>query len=367
MAARAAAAADAARGHRGVAPSARSAASIAFTTRLSASTRRRASSNATLERWPSRPSASAAAWRTKRSSASSRGAIAPAAPASPPCPLARSTSDAIAAVRAGRLAVGARKPRSSSTTPGRSTRPSAVSAAARSTSVHESRRTTSRARASALSGATTASLTTAAAHRARRATLSAALLDASRDSDARVRQRAADALGAFAGAGDVAVRLRELARDDSSLFVRAAAIGSYAAVAPDSALAVARDLVRRDSWTDVERTAALAALGRVDRPGVVELLREYLAPSASRPARTAAIASLVAHATGGHEAETAATIAPLLDADDLFVRQAAADALGRLGQRASLPMLEARRRVEPESRVVNAIDAALRAIGAVGR
>jgi aminopeptidase N len=208
---------------------------------------------------------------------------------------------------------------------------------------------------------------TAAAHRARRATLSAALLDASRDSDARVRQRAADALGAFAGAGDVAVRLRELARDDSSLFVRAAAIGSYAAVAPDSALAVARDLVRRDSWTDVERTAALAALGRVDRPGVVELLREYLAPSASRPARTAAIASLVAHATGGHEAETAATIAPLLDADDLFVRQAAADALGRLGQRASLPMLEARRRVEPESRVVNAIDAALRAIGAVGR
>ena len=67
------------------------------------------------------------------------------------------------------------------------------------------------------------------------------------------------------------------------------------------------------------------------------------------------------------EGEVAAVIAPLLDADDLFVRMAAADALGRLGQPSSVPALQARRRVEAESRVVNTIDAALRAIGAAGK
>lgn len=206
-----------------------------------------------------------------------------------------------------------------------------------------------------------------AANRQRRSMASAVLLAASRDPDSRVREAAATALGAFAGASDVAVRLRELAGDDSSRYVRAAAVGSYAAVAPDSALALAREMVRRDSWTDIERVAALTALGRVDRPGVVELLRGFLVPSASSPARTAAIASLAERADKGREGEIAAMIAPLLDADDLFVRMAAADALGRLGQPSSVPALQARRRVEAESRVVNTIDAALRAIGAAGK
>ncbi|HET7457591.1 MAG TPA: M1 family aminopeptidase [Gemmatimonadaceae bacterium] len=196
------------------------------------------------------------------------------------------------------------------------------------------------------------------------AELARALLAAASDSDSRVRETAADALGAtaFAGAADVGARLRELAATDSSRFVRAAAVVAYAAIAPDSALAVVREMARRDSWNDVERAAALRAAGRIDRPESVALLRGYLGAAVSRPARTAAIAALLERA-GGREAEVAAAIVPLLDADDLFIRQAAADALGRLGQRASVSALQTRRRVEAESRVLNAIDTALRALG----
>jgi hypothetical protein len=74
--------------------------------------------------------------------------------------------------------------------------------------------------------------------------------------------------------------------------------------------------------------------------------------------RVAAVESLAKRARG-REAEIALLIVPLLDADDLFVRIAAAKALGPLGRISAVQALQARRRVEPESRVINAIDAAL--------
>jgi HEAT repeat protein len=78
----------------------------------------------------------------------------------------------------------------------------------------------------------------------------------------------------------------------------------------------------------------------------------------SRNARVAAVRALVERAPG-HEAEVASSITPLLDADDLFVRSAAATALGHLGQVSATQALQARRKVEAESRVINLIDAAL--------
>ena len=88
------------------------------------------------------------------------------------------------------------------------------------------------------------------------------------------------------------------------------------------------------------------------------MIARYLTDSTARDTRVAAIEALVKQA-GGREAEVASTVTPLLDAPDLFVRVAAASALGKLGQRGSVQALERRRRIEPESRVINKIDAAL--------
>jgi aminopeptidase N len=190
----------------------------------------------------------------------------------------------------------------------------------------------------------------------------AALLDASADRDARVRQAAAASLGTFRDAR-AAGRLRELATHDSSLFVRGAALRGYATLDSTAALPVIRDALRRDSWLDVERVSALRALSTLHEPEAWSMIRPYLGFSATRYARQAAIAALVAQAKRtGREADAAAAIAPVLNAPDFYSRAAAAEALGTLGQRSSAAALEARRGVESESRVINTIDAALAAI-----
>jgi aminopeptidase N len=191
---------------------------------------------------------------------------------------------------------------------------------------------------------------------------SAALLVASADSDARVRERAAGSLASFPG-DSVDARLGELARMDSSLFVRGAALVGYAQIAPRDALPVIRETLQRDSWLDIERTSAVRALGYVDSPVAWNMLLPWLAFSVDRHTRQAAIATLTAKAVkSGRQADAAAAIEPVLDAPDFYSRASAAEALGTLGQESSLPALEARRKVEAESRVINAIDAAAKAI-----
>lgn len=190
----------------------------------------------------------------------------------------------------------------------------------------------------------------------------AALLEASADSDARVRESAAASLAAFSGDG-VESRLRKLATSDSSLFVRGAALVSYASIAPEEALPVIRETLRRDSWLDIERTSAVSALEHVKTAEAWSILLPYLAFSADRHTRQAAIATLTTLATSsGRQADAAAAIEPVLNAPDFFSRASAAQALGVLGQESSLPALEARRKVEAESRVINAIDAAAKGI-----
>ena len=190
-----------------------------------------------------------------------------------------------------------------------------------------------------------------------------ALLAASADPDARVREAAATALRTFRGPA-VLRRLRELAAGDSSLFVRGAALGSYAAVDTAAAMSAITAALGRDSWRDLERTQAVAALELVGpAQGWGPALR-FLAPGTIRETRQAAVHTLLALAAGdtARTAELVPALLPLLDADDLFVRQTAANALGQLGQPSSVAALERRRRVEAESRVINEIDAAVEAI-----
>ncbi len=188
----------------------------------------------------------------------------------------------------------------------------------------------------------------------------AALLDATRDADARVRGDATVALGKFPAA-PVQARLAELARADSSLYVRGAATQSYAAVAPAAALPVIRAMLDRDSWLDVLRANAIVALGRVDPATARGLMLAFIGPGHSRQARQAAIGSLIAVSQGSEEM-LARRLAPLLADEDLFIRQSAAGALGRLGQSSSIPALEARLKDEAEFRVINAIQAAIQRI-----
>ena len=191
------------------------------------------------------------------------------------------------------------------------------------------------------------------------------LVRATADRDSRVRTAAARALGGFTLATSqrdaVLGRLRSLTSIDSSRYVRSAALVAYARLDSAGAPAVIQPVLARDSWLDLERAAAMLAMAELASEQSWVLLLRHLDPGTSRAARQAAIGALVRRAPG-REAEAAAALAPLLGADDLFIRTAAARALGALGQQSSIQMLEARLAVEAESRVINAIVGALAAL-----
>ena len=188
-----------------------------------------------------------------------------------------------------------------------------------------------------------------------------AIIAATRDPDARVRQAALRTLAAVHSSA-AATRAREAATSDSSLINRGTALLTLATLDGPGALDVVRTALGTDSWLDLSRTQAVMALGKIDSPESLPTLMRYLRNTTSRNTRVAAIDALGARAAG-HEAEAAAAIEPLLNVDDdLFVRNAAAAALGELKQQSSIAALEARRKVEAESRVINTIDRALAAI-----
>ena len=179
------------------------------------------------------------------------------------------------------------------------------------------------------------------------------------DADPRVREVAPMLLASLG-----ATRLNghmEAMLEDRSLYVRGAAVHALASVDSVEAIYVIREMLAEDSWIDLTRTQAINALGRIDTPEAWGMLLSQLARATRRESRQAAIAALLARSTG-REAELATALVPLLESDDLFIRQDAAAALGRLGQPSSIGALEARRRVEAESRVANVIDAALAAL-----
>jgi aminopeptidase N len=191
------------------------------------------------------------------------------------------------------------------------------------------------------------------------------LMRATADRDSRVRSAALEAIGRSAVAEPlrdaVVERLRGIISTDSSRYVRGSALVAYARLDSARALSVIEPVLARESWLDIERTQAIAALAELGSAEAWSLMMRYVAPGTSRRARLAAIAALTRRATG-REAELAAALGPLLDVDDLFIRTAAARALGTLGQASSIPALEARLAVEAESRVINVILGALAAL-----
>ncbi|MDQ4079843.1 MAG: HEAT repeat domain-containing protein, partial [Gemmatimonadota bacterium] len=159
----------------------------------------------------------------------------------------------------------------------------------------------------------------------------------------------------------VTERLRAMARGERSWWVRGAAMRALVTVDSSVALDVARDMLKRTEWRDLARVAALESLGRIQSPEARALIAEHLDRGA-RQGRVAAINALVAQASSS-DTSVARMLEPLLSDDDLFIRSAAAGALGRIGARNSVTALEARRAVEQEPRVRMAIDQAIRRIG----
>ena len=188
-----------------------------------------------------------------------------------------------------------------------------------------------------------------------------AVLRATRDSDTRVREAAALALARATGNADAVSRLRALATGDRSWWVRAAAMRAIAGVDSVVAMDVARDLLRREEWRDLPRVAALDGLARIRSPQSRALILEHIGDG-PRAGRVAAIAALAAHGTGGDTAGTRVLV-PMLDDPDPFIRAAVAGALARVGDASTVAALQARRAVEHEPRVLNAIDQAVRRLG----
>ena len=188
-----------------------------------------------------------------------------------------------------------------------------------------------------------------------------AVLRATRDSDTRVREAAALALARATGNADVLSRLRAMATGDRSWWVRAAAMRAIVSVDSVVAMEVARELVRREEWRDLPRVAALEGLAQIHSPESRALILEHIGDGL-RPGRVAAINALVAHGARGDTAGVRVLV-PMLDDPDPFIRAAVAGALARLGDASTVGALQARRSVERELRVRNAIDQAVRRLG----
>jgi aminopeptidase N len=177
---------------------------------------------------------------------------------------------------------------------------------------------------------------------ARTPTAKQALLGALTHADPRVRSAVAEQLGQFKHDDEVAqafvTRLRE---GDSSPHVIGELVKSLGGIKAPGTLAAARSLLEQPSWNDVIRCGALGALGALDDPGTLPLIQEWTQYGRSPQARIAAITAL---GTLGKQAEprqaAVECLVDLLDDRQLRVKNAAAQALGIIGDKTALPALE---------------------------
>lgn len=222
---------------------------------------------------------------------------------------------------------------------------------------------------------------------------SAVLVSVTRDWDPRVREAGALALGALALEDSAAVRyeaelaviatlpdsamlarraardsmraarverLEELIDQDVSSFVRAAAVQGLAMLNAERGLLAASEMLSRDSWMDLERRGALAALTVVGGAEAAELVRATLA-SPRAVTRAAALNALVVMRSDSIPVQ-ASVLVPLLGDPAPAVRIAAAQALATIGDPGAIAALEVRLREERDRAVRRAIGRAARAL-----
>lgn len=189
--------------------------------------------------------------------------------------------------------------------------------------------------------------------------LDAALVFALADESAEVRAAAARALGALARAGTPPIVVDSLARaaQDAEVAVRtqaARALGEVALRAAGERERALGELRRLGAGDEVAAAVpALEALGPAGAPEDEALLLRALA------ADDAEVVKAAARALGSRHTDPArGALAQALDDRRWDVRRAAAQALGEHG-RAAHPLLHARRTVERDGLVLDAIDAAL--------
>ena len=97
------------------------------------------------------------------------------------------------------------------------------------------------------------------------------------------------------------------------------------------------------------------------RPDVAASTRAHVEEKSSGAARRAALEVLLAHRSG-REAELVLVLDPLLTTNDPVVRAAAVDALAELRAPGAAATLEQRKEVEPDARVREAIEEALKTL-----
>ncbi len=178
-----------------------------------------------------------------------------------------------------------------------------------------------------------------------------ALIQGLTDNHARVRRACAAALGGWPHDPDVTAALRRfIDQGDPGYRAEVAAIESLGQVAPDTALPLLIEVLKRDSRNETLRSAALAAMAHVRDLDVLDILIRWAQPQAPRKARPAALRSLAQvtrHlALSTDQTRTVVvTLETALTDSDRSVRRAAARALAELADlstaRSALPRLDA--------------------------
>lgn len=159
----------------------------------------------------------------------------------------------------------------------------------------------------------------------------AALARGLRDKNPKVRRAVAAAMGKMKG--DLVARpLGAALRRDRSDLVRAAAVSALGKARAKGAYAAIAAATRRASWNDVERGAALAALGDLGEARGVDLCRKYAAPGWPLAARTGAVESLarLAQRHPDQREEIAAFLVDLLDDPEYHLRRRVAEVCGEI-------------------------------------
>ena len=162
-----------------------------------------------------------------------------------------------------------------------------------------------------------------------------ALLEAASIQHPKVRRAVAEALGAVPSK-EAASALIELTKDPSYL-VSAAAARALGKNRDERSVAVLKGLLRKNSWSEVIRSGALAALARWDEDQVVETIIDWTRYGRPLRARRAALAALP---EVGESKKIRKHLQDMLRDRDPHIRMAVLAALSTLGDAKTKPAIE---------------------------